>query len=318
MYKVPYHDFDLTRLRRIEDIDLNTLPELISTVILRDEIPQEQELPVLQEIANQTYQSVEWSNASQAAVAAAPGAGGPPHGPDGPNGPKNSNYQVRYHFYKPPVHKVTFKNSVPVYTKDLYVTYYYDVLRRGETPMNYMSIYEHEHGLYEHTHRRHTECFKKPLLFSEVAGAIRHYVYENGQIINYNEELAPVTYEFETQPGQTLADTIVMPDGNLAQVLLLVKPGIHRFNVHFAKCPYKGLATEAAKYENREANVIDDGTKEPGTKIEHAYTAFREGFNLERDIKIGNSIYHKGDMSTFDFDGAYSGYDGNNSGYIRR
>lgn len=320
MYKVPYHDFDLSRLRRIAPVDLNTLPPLISTVILREEVPEDQELPVLQEIANQTYQSAEWNDPAQAAVAiaAAPGGSSPPDGPKGPNGPHNYAYQTAVVFYEPPVHKLRYANSTPVYTKDLYVTYYYDILRRDTSPSDYVSIYEHKYGLYEHTPRKHTECFQKPLLFSEIAGAIRQYVYDHGQNINYNEELAPVTYQIETQPGATLADTIEMPDGRLMQVLLLVKPGIHRFNVHFAKCPYKKLATEAAKFEHREANILDDGTKDPGTTTENAYTAFREGFNLDRDIQIGNSTYHKADMSVFDFDDAYPGYNGSTSGYGRR
>lgn len=318
IYKIPYHDFDLSRLRRIETIDLNTLPALISTVMIRDEYPEEQELPVLQEIADQTYQSPEWNNPAQAAMAAAAPGGSGPGGPDGPTGPKNPIYRGRYHYYEPPKYDLSYDNYVPVYTTDLYVTYYYDIIGRGESPSDYVSIYRHTHGLYEHTPRRHTEHFQKPLLFSEIDSAIRSYVHEHGQNINYNEELAPITLEFETQPGSTLADTIVMPDGKLVQVLLLVKPGKHRFVVNFAKCPYKKLSSEAAKYEHREASVIDDGTKEPGTSREGAYAAFREGFNLDRNIRIGNTTYQKSDMSVFDFDTTYPSYPGSDYGHRKK
>ena len=78
-------------------------------------------------------------------------------------------------------------------------------------------------------------------------------------------------------------------------MLLLAVPGIHEYTVHFGKTPYKQLHHSAKKPQNKQARIIDDGTW--SCKIEDA---FRAGFNLEREIILGDESYGFNDLPTYD------------------
>lgn len=282
MYKVPFHDIDYTSIVRIGEIPIHEVPSVISTVIFRDEYTKTEEIEVLQEIANATYSEPEWlaATAQEQATATATQVKYPPERPTRQAIPKT-----------------------PKYEHVLYTTYYYNphVPQENRNAV----IYQHQFGLY--TFSNHSEFFEKPATFGEIKDAINDYVYLHGQNIEPYEELAPIVVSYEARPGTTIADHIMTPDGQLRQVLLLAVPGIHEYTVHFGKTPYKELHRSATNPQNIQLQIVEDGvmTSKP-------LELFREGFNLENQIIIGNDAYEYGEMP--DFDSRLN----NPNGYYRR
>lgn len=264
MYKVPFHDIDLENAIRIGELPLEQVPSVISTVIFRDEYTEAEEMEALQAVANATYAQQQWLTATATQR-------------------------------KDPPRNDIQRPGPPKFKHTLYTTYYYDPQHRPITVNNNAIVYQHSFGLYEHYPQRHTEVFEKPVLFREIYDTVNNYVHAYGQAIQMHEELAPIKVAFEATPGTTIADQIQTPDGRVREVLLLAVPGIHEYTVHFGKTPYKQLHHSAKKPQNKQARIIDDGTWT--CEIEDA---FRAGFNLEREIILGDESYGFNDLPTYD------------------